>query len=147
MAFNEIRRLKQFSTLSNSLSLDEISAFNRGAGRQIADTFIRREIRDYGLASNERVVFLTRDMVSALAENAEDLDVLYMAPKFPDQKSLDHMGIAEIREMIIEVATDLGVVVLKWDDGASFRIEGVWHGKNWFDYSRRRVRVTPIRET
>ena len=147
MAFNEIRRLKQFSTLSYPLSLDEISAFNRGAGRQIADAFIREEIRNYSLASDERVVFLTRDMVSALAANSEDLDALYMAPKFPDQKSLNHTGIAEIREMIIEVATDLGVVVLKWDDGASFRVEGVWSGKNWFDYSRRRVRVTPIRET
>jgi len=143
MAFNEIRRLKQYSSLSSPLSFEKISAFNKGAGKQIADALVREEIRSYGQTSEERVIFLTRDMVSALSANAEDLDAIYMAPKSPDQVTLD-VGLGEIRKMIIEIATDFGSVVLEWNDNTSFKIEGVWSGKNWYDYSRRRVRVTPI---
>ncbi len=67
-----------------------------------------------------------------------------MAPKSPDQSTLENIGLPEIREMLIETATDYGIIKLTWDDGTSFKIEGVWSGKNWYDYSRQRVRVTPI---
>jgi len=143
MAFNEIRRLKQYCSLSSPLSFEKISAFNKGAGKQIADALVREEIRSYGQTSEERVIYLTRDMVSALTANAEDLDAIYMAPKSPDQVTLD-VGLADIREMIIETATDFGSVDLRWTDNTSFNIEGVGGGKNWFDYFKRRVRVTPI---
>jgi len=118
--------------------------FNKGSGREIPDALIREEIQNYGGMTDEKTIYLTRDMVSALTANAEDLDAIYMAPKSPDQTTLVDIGLREIREMIIETATDYGSIVLRWDNDASFKIDGVWSGKNWYDYSRQRVRVTPI---
>lgn len=144
LAFNEIRRLKNRLSHAIPLTYEEISSFNKGAGKGIADSLIRQEIQNYGEMTNAQIIYLTRDMVSALTANAEDLDAIYMAPRFPDQSTLEKVGLGETREMIIETATDYGSIVLKWDNDTSFKIEGVWSGKNWFDYSRQRVRITPI---
>ena len=144
LAYNEIRRLKNISSLTIPLDPEDIIVFNKGSGREIPDALIRQEIYAYGVATADRLIYLTRDMVSALTANAEDLDAIYMAPKSPDQTKLEDIGLPEIREMIIETATDYGTILLKWDNDTSFKIEGVWSGKNWFDYSRQRVRVTLI---
>lgn len=144
LAFNELRRLKSYSSLTIPLDYEEITLFNKGSGRQIPDALIREEIQSYGVMSGDQIIYLTRDMVSALTANAEDLDAIYMAPKSPDQSTLVDIGLREIREMIIETATDYGSIVLRWDNDTSFKIEGVWSGKNWYNYSRQRVRVTPL---
>ena len=135
LAFNEIRRLKSYSSLTIPLDYEEITLFNKGSGSQIPDALIREEVQRYCGMSGDQIIYLTRDMVSALAANAEDIDAIYMAPKSPDQKKLENVGLGEIREMIIETATDYGTIVINWDNDTSFKIEGVWSGKNWFDYS------------
>jgi len=144
MAFNEVRMLKKAgASLTEPLSTDDLSAFYRVAGKRLVDAFLREEVRRFGFSKSIRVVFLTRDMISALTANSEDLDAIYMAPKFPEQLSLSNVGIPEIRELLIELATDCSKITLHWNDGTSAEIEGIWSGKNWFDYYKRRVRVTP----
>ena len=143
MAFNEVRLLKEAGAfLTDPLHAEELTAFYQVAAKQLADAFLREEIRKYGSSKRLRAVFLTRDMISALTANSEDLDAIYMAPKFPKECSLDDIGIDEIRELIVELATDCGKVTLRWNDGTNEEIEGVWSGKNWYDYYKRRVQVT-----
>ncbi len=139
MAFNEIRVLKEqwSAKLTVPLTIKELERFNLVAGKRMTDAFIRYEVKKFGNA-----IFLTRDMVSALAANSEDLDAIYMAPKYPEEMWLDSVGIEEMGEMITEVATDCSEVFLRQNKRPIFKIEGVWSGKNWFDYYKRRVRVT-----
>ncbi len=147
MAFNEIRNLKtNGATLTAPLSPDELSLFHSAAGRKLMDVLIRGEIRrfaDLGETSSmgRRSIFVTRDMVSALAANCEELSAIYIAPKHPEQTFLENIALDELRELIIEVATTCGKVELEWDNGEKLQIEGTWSGKNWYDYYRRRVRV------
>lgn len=144
MAFNEVRTLKESGAiLTGPLSSDEISAFHR-AKYTFADALLREEVRKFGSSKNARAIFLTRDMVSALAANSEDLDAIYMAPKNPEQLSLKDLGIAQVSELLIELATACSEITLNWNDGTVIRIQGVWSGKNWFDYYKRRVRVISI---
>jgi hypothetical protein len=147
MAFNEVRTLKELgASLTGPLSSDEIRAFHQARGIFV-DALLREEVRRFGSSlapPYARVIFLTRDMVSALAANSEDLDAIYIALKNPDQLSLAGLGIGEVREFTIELATVCGEVRLNWNDGTAVGIEGVWSGKNWFDYYKRRVRVTPF---
>jgi len=86
LAFNEIRRLKSITSLTIPLSPEDIVLFSKGLGRECPDALIREEIYNYGVATADRLIYLTRDMVSALTANAEDIDAIYMAPKSPDQK-------------------------------------------------------------
>lgn len=142
MAFYGIRILKRLkASLPASLSAGEIAAFHQIAGKGFADPLIREEVRKFGQSSNTRVVFLTRDMVSALVANSEDLDAIYMAPKYPDTLYLENLGLGDIRELIIEIATHESKISLTWGDNEPLFIEGTWSGKNWYDYYKRRVRV------
>lgn len=146
MAFNEVRVLtsKYGATLTPPLSAEEIRSFAEIKKLKFVDPLIREEIRRFGKTSGNRVVFLTRDMVSALAANSEDLDAVYMSPKYPEQHSLNDVDIAKLTELVIEIATAISKIRLDWDDGESLQIEGIWSGKNWYDYYRRRVQITSL---
>lgn len=146
MAFNEVRTLKALgAALTNPLSADELGLFHSASGKKLMDVLIRREVQrsaNSEEASTRRgSIFLTRDMVSALAANCEELSAIYVAPKNPEQRIIENVSFDELGELIIEVAATCGKIELKWDNGEELQIEGIWSGKNWYDYFRRRVRV------
>ena len=79
MAFKEIRSLKKEERATLTMPLEPIlmSSFSAIAGRQLTDAFLRDEVRRWAeTVGVKRVIFLTRDMVSALAANSEDLDAI-----------------------------------------------------------------------
>lgn len=150
MSFNEVRTLKRNgANLTDILAADVLGLFHSASGKKLIDILIRDEVRRFAnsrqtSSMGERSLFVTRDMISALAANCEELSAIYIAPKYPENLSIDNIDLANLRELIIEVATSCGKVEFKWEDGEAFQIEGTWSGKNWYDYFRRRVRVTRI---
>lgn len=148
MAFNEVRTLKtNGATLTGPLCADELGLFHSAAGKKLMDVLIRGEVRRFAdltetSSMGRRSIFVTRDMVSALAANCEELSAIYIAPKHPEQLFLENIAPDKLSELVVEVATACGEVKLKWENGEGLKIEGIWSGKNWYDYYRRRVRVT-----
>ena len=153
MAFNEVRTLRaNGANLADALHVDVLGLFHSASGKKLIDVLIRDEVRRFSESRQmssmiQRSIFVTRDMVSALAANCEELSAIYIAPKYPEEISLPIIELDKLRELIIEVATTCGKVELEWEDGETLKIEGIWSGKNWFDYYRRRIRVTQFPKT
>ena len=57
------------------------------------------------------------------------------------------MAVKTLRELLIEISTDVGSVKLEWEDGQSTVLEGRWGGESWYDYYKRRVRISEDRQT
>ena len=95
-----------------------------------------------------RHLFIARDMVNALTANAEGMDAIYISPKEPDQTILKSLSYNSIYEFLIEIATTKHEITIQWDEGEpnKHKIIGVWSGKRWYDYNRRRVRVFPSKK-
>ena len=153
MAFNEVRTLRtNGADLTDTLSADLLGLFHSASGRKLTDILIRDEVRRFADSRQmtsmvQRSIFVTRDMVSALAANCEELTAIYIAPKYPEKLSLQSIELAQLADLIIELATTCEEVELRWDDREALQIEGIWSGKNWYDYYRRRVRVAQIPKT
>jgi hypothetical protein len=147
MAFNEVRTLRAIgASLTDNLSADLLGLFHSASGKKLTDVLIRDETRRFAearqMTSNaQRSIFITRDMVSALAANCEGLTAIYIAPKFPEKCSIENIELPKLADLIVELATICEKVELKWDDGEALQVEGKWRGKNWYDYHKRRVRL------
>ena len=145
MAYNEIRGLKNNYNAEIGLNLpsDELIAFLSPKRGDFSDSFIRQEIKRMSEPLPGRnVLFIARDMVNALTANAEGMDAIYVSPKDPDQKKLEKVEFDVISELIIEIATTKHEISIQWEEGEPNiqKIEGVWSGKRWYDYYKRRIR-------
>jgi len=145
MAYNEIRELKAnyHAIIGFTLPSDELIAFLSPKRGYFADSYIRQEVRRMSeLLPKRDILFIARDMVNALTANAEGMDAIYISPRYPDQTKLEKMLYDDITELLIEIATAKHEIIIQWNEGKPFKekIEGVWHGKRWFDYYKRRIR-------
>jgi len=146
MAYNEIRELKANynAIIGITLPSDELIAFLSPKRGYFADSFIRQEVRRMSeLPLKRNILFIARDMVNALTANAEGMDAIYVSPRYPDQSKLEKIRYDDITEILIEIATTKHEIIIKWNEDKPIKekIEGVWHGKRWFDYYKRRIRL------
>jgi hypothetical protein len=135
-ALTELQLLKTLGAKisANLLPTSVLADFRTAAGSHYADAFIRREIME----SNGTLlpVFVTRDLMNAMAASAEGIDSLYFA--------IADTGISAISitpeqfvESIIEAAITFSEIEM-YDASAktSILLEGMWSGKtniDWFD--------------
>lgn len=149
MAYSEIRFLKRNYNAKIGLTLpsEELISFISPKRGFFADSFIRQEVRRMSEPlPSTRHLFIARDMVNALTANAEGMDAIYISPKDPDQTILKSLSYESICNFIVEIATTKHEITIQWDEGEpnKHKIIGVWSGKRWYDYFRRRIRVFPL---
>jgi hypothetical protein len=136
-AAREIYFLKQKTRFSMLPPLfpSLMSSFSEKAGKGLVDMWIRKEIHDVvenDFYSNESIMFLTCDLMNALAAEAEGLETCYFS-KMP-QGSFFVQDKEQLSDFLLATAIvheKIRVdVILKGDIvDYSYVLEGIWNGK------------------
>lgn len=141
-AAREMRFLKSnpnFDLLPN-IDITLFSTFPEKAGRRLVDMWIRKEIHDflegmggYTNISPRGVIFLTCDLMNALAAEAEGLNTCYFS-KTDQQSYFINDNTQQLFDFIMASTMVLGKirldVILTGDVvHKSFTLEGIWSGK------------------
>ena len=145
-----LRQKTKFSMLP-VLNASLMSSFSEKAGRGLVDMWIRREVHDAiekGYYDFEGVVFLTCDLMNALAAEAEGLETCYFS-RMP-QDSFFVQDLEQLFDLLLATAIvyeKIRVdVILKGDVvGYSYVFEGVWNGKTTSQWYSDCVKVTLIK--
>ena len=139
MAFQNLRNWKfsRIASIANLLDIRDILYFPKNLGMLTMDALIRWEIsRD-----PRKKRFLTRDFISALAANGEDIASIY-AHRYENLTKLHGLNSTKLAELLYEIATDIGNITLEFPN-ESMLIEGIWGEKEWSDlWSQKKLRVT-----
>jgi hypothetical protein len=143
-AAREINFLRQrmgsgfsFEMLSN-IDASLMTGFTETAGKQLTDMWIRKEIHDAMeagmLGSQQGIVFLTCDLMNALAAEAEGLPSCYFSRLTQDKVFIDQSDHAKIFDLILATAmifekVRLDVMLTVDKNYESFFLRGMWTGK------------------
>jgi hypothetical protein len=130
-----------------------LTGFTEKAGRQLTDVWIRREIHDFvtRLKRNKRLVerpnvlFLSCDLMSVLAAEAEGLRTCYFNSETPDKPYFDDLK--QVADFVVTCSIlfkRLRVnVYLSGDEiYQECLLEGVWKGKMPPDWYEDRFRMS-----
>lgn len=147
-AVREIEFLKQktranFKPLSN-IDASLVSSFTEKAGRKLVDMWIRKEIHDNidrgYLGVHGDAIFLTCDLMNALAAEAEGLNTCYFSRLPQDSFFVEDNNSEQLFDLILATAIIFGEikldVILVGDTvHCSLILRGMWNGKTtsqWF---------------
>lgn len=145
-AVREIEFLKQkanFELLSN-IDASLVSSFTEKAGRKLVDMWIRKEIHDNidrgYLGRHGDAIFLTCDLMNALAAEAEGLNTCYFSRLPQDSFFVEDDNSEQLFDLILATAIIFGEikldVILVGDTvHCSLILRGMWNGKTtsqWF---------------
>lgn len=147
LAFYAIREvlflMQQFAAHFPEVDINLLTGFSKIAGKGFADSWIRREIHDFIEFKGEGVIFLTADLMNALAATAEGLDVFYFAKKDENVKPI--RNIEQLAELIIDIAITFEKikidVIVGNEPKASLLVEGMWRGKTPSDWQKDCIRI------
>jgi len=115
-----------------------MTSFTEKAGKQLTDMWIRKEIHDAMttgmLGRSQDVVFLTCDLMNALAAEAEGLPSCYFSRLTQDKIFIDQTNYGKIFDLILATAMmfekiRLDVVLTADKIYGSFFLRGMWTGK------------------
>ncbi len=140
-ALTEVQALKALGALISTFPLASsfLADFRRAEGGHHADAFIRREImesRDPYLT-----VFVTRDLMNAMAASAEGMDSLYFAVADPDTSTIS-ISSEQLVDAVIEAAITFSEIeIYDADAKSSIMLEGMWSGKTNIDWFESRLRI------
>lgn len=163
-AAKEILFLKRYhAVLLPQLNISLLEGFSRIAGSQprFTDAWIRREIHDFMREEIKRrrqisvegardlsfgVIFLTCDLMNALAASAEDIPTLYFSRIRNGKISFrDH---SQLVELIIDTAITFGEIKMKLTQAnkhkVSLLIKGIWSPKTPIDWETDSVEIMEI---
>ena len=142
-AAREVRLLRSNNNFDLLPNIDTLlfSTFSEKAGRQLVDMWIRKEIHDfvegmegYTNMSAKDVVFLTCDLMNALAAESEGLNTCYFSKKDQQSFSVDNDNMRQLFDLILASTMILGKIrvdIVLADDVVheSITLEGIWNGK------------------
>jgi len=144
-ALTEVQVLKSLGaeTIFSPLKPDLLSGYIAHAGKGFADPFIRKEIQDSKRSWGELIqsVFLTRDMMNALAACAEDLDTFYFS------QTSSHQDIFSVNyDRMADILTETAIIFETIGVHGLFPrkvtiLEGMWPTKSNIDWLRGRLRM------
>jgi hypothetical protein len=140
-ALTEVQVLKALGAQisAGTLASSFLSDFRRAEGGKHADAFIRREIMDF--QSPYRTVFVTRDLMNAMAASAEGTDSLYFAMVVPEISTINASP-EQLVDSVIETAiTFAGIEIYDASAKSSILLEGMWSGKTNIDWFESRLRM------
>jgi len=136
--------LQQSATHFPQVDIELQTGFSNIAGKGLADSLIRREIHDFIEFKGERVIFLTADLMNALAATAEGLDVFYFTKK--DEEAKPIRDVEQLAELIIDVAITFEKIRIDAIVGdktkESVLVEGMWGGKTPSDWQKDCIRMS-----
>ena len=153
-AINEVLSLQndRAEVLPN-LDFPLLDSFSGAAGRGFADYWIRREISDYANKQNAadtrdnggrvitipkpQIVFMTCDIMNALAATSEGLNTIYFSRIEQDSITLEYDINKRLANVVFDTAIHFGecVCVIKYSNKIEkFRLIGAWNGKGTYDW-------------
>jgi hypothetical protein len=135
LAFQELRswRLSRVASLASPLKVADMLQFPVRASEQIIDALIRQEMKDRR-PGRPGIIFLTRDLVAAISANADEISSIFVHPVEPEIDKLQSLDCGKLARLLIELAIDIGSILVTWSSGNSLLVEGLWSGKNWALY-------------
>jgi hypothetical protein len=142
-AAREVRFLRSNINFDLLPNIDTLlfSTFPEKAGKKLVDMWIRKEIHDfvggmggYANVSPKEIVFLTCDLMNALAAESEGLNTCYFSKEDQQSFSVDSDKMQQLSDLIIASTMNLGKIrvdIVLTDDTVhkSFMLEGIWNGK------------------
>ena len=138
--------LQGFASHFPQFDMDLLRGFPKKSGEGFADSWIRQEIHDFVSTSNKKVIFLTADLMNALAATAEGLDVFYVKKDVPVKPI---RNIDQLAEFIIDVAVAFEEIKMDVTVGnemkSSWLMEGMWSGKTSSDWQNDCIRMSHAR--
>ena len=148
LAFYAVREvlflMQHFATHFPQVDIDLLRGFSKMAGMGFADSWIRREIHDFIEFKGEGVIFLTADLMNALAATAEGLDVFYFAKK--DEEAKPIRDVEQLAELIIDAAITFEKIridaIVGEETKQSVLVEGMWDGKTPSDWQKDCIRMS-----
>lgn len=136
---------------------DLLEKFSRSQGAYMADAWIRKEIKsartelfdkadgNYPDPKKQKLpIFLTSDLVNALAAISEGMDTLYLS--YLDNNDNSQVGrtdIAGITALVVICSVLLENIKLK-SGSKSYEMAGFWSGKTPFDWTEDRVQMSDL---
>jgi len=124
-----------------------VGDFSRQAGSGFADAMIRQEIHNMTdtMAQNDRVIFLTCDLMNSMAAEAEGITSCYFSRLPCHSYYLDDYA-HQLLEFIIANTVIFNKVTIQFlkDDETiekSYDLEGVWEGKTTSEWYSDTLRV------
>ena len=156
-ATNEIMFLRNHGAeLLPPIDVSLLASFPEKAGRGFTDMWIRREIHNFvierahfvSMTSQqypEDVLFLTCDLMNALAAHAEGLETCYFSKL--DQERFIIENDQQLAKFIIASAVTFGkikmdVYYVKDKLDHSYELEGIWSGKNPYHWRNDCLRIS-----
>jgi hypothetical protein len=145
-ATSEINFLRTHSDF-NLLPLGDtslVTSFPRNAGEKFADAWIRREIHEARKSYVCVPLFLTSDLMNALAAEAEGLECCYFATSSRESSKIMFQNVVpRLANLVIASAIIFGKIKLEMflKEDKPFRqltLEGIWTGKTtseWYSDS------------
>ena len=138
--------MQQFATNFPQVDRELQTAFSNIAGKGFADSLIRREIHDFIKLEGKGVVFLTADLMNALAATAEGLDVLYFTRKDEEPKPI--RDVEQLAELVIDTAITFEEIridaIVGEETKQSVLVEGMWSGKTPSDWQNDCIRMSSV---
>jgi hypothetical protein len=142
-AAREVRFLRSNINFDLLPNIDTLlfSTFSEKAGKKLVDMWIRKEIHDfvggmggYTNVSPKEVVFLTCDLMNALAAESEGLNTCYFSKEDQQSFFVDSDNMQQLFDLIFASTMILGKIridIVLTDDVVhkSFTLEGIWNGK------------------
>lgn len=138
-----------------SIDSSLLASFSEKAGTQFVDAWIRKEVHDFiGNTSQVyagNVLFLTCDLMNALAAHAEGLKTCYLSridqERFTLETSLSDTE--KLAEFVLNAAITFGkirmdVYLTGNQLSESIELEGVWSGKTPYHWNNDCLRVTRL---
>lgn len=140
---------KNNAKLFEQVDIPLLTGFTEKAGRQLTDVWIRREVHDFierhELSKKTDVLFLTCDLMNALAADAEGLYTCYFYRKIPEKPFFDNLK--QVADFIMACSIIFerlqAKIFLAGDEVyRECLFEGVWEGKTPPDWYDDRLRIT-----
>lgn len=134
---NFLRREISLFGMFPNMTVSMMTGFTEKAGRQLVDMWIRKEIHDAIQSrwlSSENLMFLTCDLMNALAAEAEGLQTCYFIRLPQESISIDRDNSEQLFGLILATVMMLDEIkldiILSGDIvDSSFILKGMWEGK------------------
>lgn len=155
-ATREIMFLREHrAELLEPFDVSLLTSFPEKAGTKFVDAWIRREIHDFIRMKSKvyagNVLFLTCDLMNALAAHAEGLRTCYFSRTDQERHFVEaSVGNAEeLADLIINSSIIFGqvrmdVYLIKDTLHRSLQLEGMWSGKTPYHWSNDSIRVSDL---
>jgi hypothetical protein len=129
-----------------------ITSFPTQAGEGFTDMWIRREIHNAIQMGIRPTLFLTSDLMNALAAEAEGLETCYFARLPQDSFCIDADYPSQLFDLILATAikfndVQLDIILTGDDVFQSYNLQAMWSGKTTSEWYSDSISVTPIIKT